>query len=97
LVPGYYSQAFIKEFTAGYGFVGMTIAPLSNGATFDVQRAIGAGNIAQYGFMTVGPNARLTDDFGSAVVTVIPEPSSVVLVLSGLAGLITVGRRNRRR
>jgi hypothetical protein len=48
--------AVIKEFASGYAFVGMTTVPLEQGKPFSVSRPIAAGNIAQYGFMTTGPN-----------------------------------------
>src|SRR4051812_5269718 len=56
LVSPYTAVAFIKEFGPGYSYIGMTTAPLSAGP-FTVTRAIGAGNICQYGFMTTGPDA----------------------------------------
>jgi len=56
LVSPYTALAFIKEFGPGYSYVGMTTAPLSTG-NFTVTRPIGAGNICQYGFMTLGPDA----------------------------------------
>lgn len=49
-------EAVIKEFASGYAFLGMTRVPLVGGSPFTVTRTIGAGNIAQYGFLTYGPN-----------------------------------------
>jgi hypothetical protein len=57
LVSPYTSLAVIKEFAPGYSFIGQTTAPLVPGTPFNVQRAIGAGNICQYGFITTGPDA----------------------------------------
>ncbi len=57
LVSPYTSLAVIKEFAPGYSFIGMTTATLTPGVPFSVNRAIGAGNITQYGFITTGPDA----------------------------------------
>jgi hypothetical protein len=54
--PGLYGMATIKEFGPGYAYIGQTDVDLPPGP-FTVSRAIGAGNICQYGFYTKGPNA----------------------------------------
>lgn len=54
--PDAYAKATIKEFAAGYAYVGQTDVDLTPGAFF-VSRDIQPGNIAQYGFYTKGPNA----------------------------------------
>ncbi len=54
--PGAYAKATIKEFAAGYAYVGQTDVDLTPGAFF-VTRDIQPENIAQYGFYTKGPNA----------------------------------------
>ena len=68
----YVSQAFIKEFGAGYSFIGMTTSNLVSGTAFTVERTIGAGNICQYGFITTGPDANpaTAAGVGEAVVAV---------------------------
>jgi hypothetical protein len=72
LVSPYTAVAFIKEFGPGYSYIGMTTEPLSGGSSFTVTRAIGAGNICQYGFMTTGPNAdpATMSSLGKAVMAV---------------------------
>lgn len=84
LVSPYSSVAVIKEFAPGYAFVGQTTAALIPGEPFTVTRTIGAGNIAQYGFVTTGPDANPTNfaDLGQVVIAVNNQDPS----LSGLAG-----------
>jgi hypothetical protein len=94
LAAPYTSVAFIKEFTAGYGFVGITTAPLVAGV-FDISRAIGAGNVAQYGFMTTGPDANPATValLGNAQITAVPEPSTLALLGLGTLGVLAWRRR----
>lgn len=54
---GWTCFAVIKEFGSGYAWIGLTSDPLVEGSPFSVVRSIGAGNIVQYGFMIIGPNA----------------------------------------
>jgi len=92
LVSPYSSVAFIKEFTSSYGWVGISTAPITTGSPFTVSRAIGAGNIAQFGFMTTGPNANpLTANELGTVVIAVPEPS-----VAGFACLAVLGLFMRR-
>jgi hypothetical protein len=72
LAAPYVSQAFIKEFTSGYGYVGMTTASLVSGSPFTVTRAISPGNVTQYGFITTGPDAdpATLATLGKAVIAV---------------------------
>jgi hypothetical protein len=93
---GYTVQAWIKEFTAGYGsFVGATTTNLNPG-DFSISRAIAAGDIAQVGFWVIGPASTPGNTLGDVQITAIPEPSTVVLVASGLAGLLAVAQKKRR-
>ena len=84
LVAPYVSQAFIKEFAPGYAYVGMTTAPLVTGSPFTVVRSINPGNIAQYGFITTGPNANpaTVASLGKAVVAVNNSDPSVATLAS---------------
>ncbi|MCS7337880.1 MAG: PEP-CTERM sorting domain-containing protein [Verrucomicrobiae bacterium] len=94
LVGPYSSIAFIKEFTPGYGWVGMTTTSLVGGAPFTVSRDISPGNIAQFGFMTTGPNANpnTADQLGTVIILA-PEPSAMVVLGLGLAGVYLWRRR----
>lgn len=97
LAPGYSAQAFIKEFGPGYSWIGWDFQPLADGSSFNVTRAIGAGNIAQYGLMLVGPNANpaTAPNLGSASVALVPEPGSAALLGFGL--LWSLGSWRRRQ
>ena len=94
LVAPYTAVAFVKEFTSGYGWVGMTTAPLSSGSGFSVSRMIAPGNITQFGFMLMGPNAdpATVEGLGKVRIEVIPEPGLPALFGLGALGL-WVGRR----
>ena len=72
LASPYNSAAFIKEFASGYAYVGMTTSNLVGGSSFTVTRSIAPGHIAQYGFITTGPNAdpATIASLGKAVIAV---------------------------
>lgn len=53
---GWTCEAVVKEFGSGYSWIGMTTETLVGGNSFAVNRPIGAGNIAQYGFKVYGPH-----------------------------------------
>jgi len=96
LVSPYTSVAFIDDFTPSFSLVNTITVPLTPGV-FNISLPIASGDIAQYGFITTGPNARtaaLPGD-GNVQVTAVPEPASIVLVLGGLLGLVAVARKHR--
>ncbi|MCS7091138.1 MAG: PEP-CTERM sorting domain-containing protein [Verrucomicrobiota bacterium] len=96
LVAPYNAVAFVKEFTPGYGWVGMNTQTLQSGTAFSVSRAIGAGNIAQFGFMVTGPNADPATVAGLGQVRIAVIPESGTLALMGL-GWVALGLRCLRR
>ena len=73
--------AFIKEFAAGYAFVGETTVALTNGQPFSIERNTASGDIIQYGFEMVGPDvsSALIANYGYAIVSSNPPPSGPVL------------------
>lgn len=89
LVAPYTTTAFIKEFTPTYSLVGQSTAALVGGSTFEVNYTAAAGNIVQYGFETVGPNANpaTVASLGSVQIAAVPEPGTFGLAVVGLAML----------
>lgn len=95
LTSPYTSVAFIKEFDGGYGLLNSTTVALVNGV-FNISLTGTTGVHIQYGFETVGPNARLDQvaGFGSVQITAVPEPATAALLLGGAICLLGV-RRNK--
>jgi hypothetical protein len=89
LVSPYTSTAFIKVFAPDYSSFTSVTAPLVAGA-FNLSFATAAGSHVQYGFETIGPNARLAEvaGLGSVQITAVPEPATAALVLGGIACLV---------
>lgn len=85
LVSPYTSVAFIKEFTPTYSLVQSQTAPLTGGSPFDLQLTSTAGNIIQYGFETMGPDANpdTVASLGSVSIAAVPEPSTLALLSLG--------------
>jgi hypothetical protein len=86
LASPYTTAAFIKEFASGYSYVGMTTSNLVTGSAFTVTRSIAPGHIAQYGFITTGPNAdpAVVASLGKAVIAVNnADPSITALADEG--------------
>jgi hypothetical protein len=61
LVNPYTSVAFIKDFMPDYSSSTSQTIPLTANTPFSVSLATAAGHHIQYGFETVGPDARLTN------------------------------------
>lgn len=95
LVNPYTSVAFIKDFVPNYSSFTQTTVSLAAGL-FDISLATTAGHHVQFGFETIGPDARQNDvaSLGAVQVEAVPEPSA--LALAGLgATALTFFRRRR--
>jgi len=90
LVSPYTCVAFIKEFDGGYGLINSTTVPLVNGV-FNITLTGTTGVHIQYGFETVGPNARNEAGQAAALGSVQVEP--VAAVTNGVNASITAGTR----
>jgi hypothetical protein len=101
LASGYNVVAFIKGLNSGNGYadeIGQTAVINSASTSFSVSADLtGKSNlILQYGFMVSGINANPAQSgLGSAVVSAVPEPSTVSLLGFGVAGLIATRLRRR--
>ncbi len=96
LVSPYTCVAFVKEFASDYSSYTSSTTPLVP-STFSVTLNTTPGGHVQYGFETIGPDANPTTaaSLGNAQVTAVPEPTSIVLVLGGLLGLVAVAKKHR--
>jgi hypothetical protein len=94
LVSPYTSIVFIKAFAPDYSSFTTTSTPLVNGV-FSITLATGPGTHVQYGFDTVGPDARLATIavLGFAQITAVPEPSTLALLGLGFLGTMILRRR----
>jgi hypothetical protein len=89
--------AFIKDFAADYSSVVTQNFPLTSPGvfSFSLNTIPMPGRHVQFGFETTGVNVWATDvaPFGSIQITAVPEPSSLLLGLTALAGAFLRGRR----
>jgi hypothetical protein len=101
LASNYILTAFIKGLNPGAGYadqINQTQVLGSGSSSFSLTADLtGKSNlILQYGFMVSGINANPTQSgLGSAVVSAVPEPSTVSLLGFGVAGLIATRLRRR--
>lgn len=96
LVSPYTSVAFIKDFNAGYALVGSMTVALTSGV-FSFSLATNPGDHIQYGFETIGPDARLATvaTLGNVEVIAVPEPTT--LALAGMGGAFALALIRRRK
>jgi hypothetical protein len=97
LVSPYTSVAFIKDFTPSFSLVSQSTISLVGGQGFNISLATHAGDVVQYGFETIGPDANpaTVAGLGSAEVTAVPEPGSLALLAGGLLALPRLFKRGR--
>ena len=94
----YSSRAFIRAFNADFSSILSNVEVLlEHGKAFQVtyQSTIVDANI-EYGFETIGPNARLGSTLGSVVIATVPEPSAWAMMAVGLLGVAVIRRRRRQ-
>jgi hypothetical protein len=96
---GWTAVAFIKDFAPDYSSFNSATAPLVPG-NFSISLATvnDPARHVQYGFEVIGPDVWVTDvgPYGNTQVTaLIPEPSTIGLVLTGLMGLAAMARKRR--
>lgn len=98
LAPDYLSRAFIRAFSADFGtMLASTEVLLEGGQAFQVVYQSQAADVhIEYGFETIGPDARLGSALGSVVIATVPEPSAMAMLAAGLLGLLGVVAIRRR-
>jgi hypothetical protein len=101
LAAGYTAYAFISDFGPGYAFNGQSLQALTPGVG-SVNFALtgnNPGEIVQYGFLLVGPNANPATVAGLGSVTITPEavPEPSTIALAGMGGLAALSFIRRRR
>jgi len=93
----YSALAFIKDFGPGYSFNGQVTTPLTVGTDSITYPLTGGnpGEIVQFGFTLNGPDANpaTVASLGDVVITAVPEPSTIGLVVCGLLGALVIRRR----
>ena len=98
LAGGYTSRAFIRAFDVNFTQVlaGAEV-DLLDGQPFQVtfQSTPDHAHI-EYGFDTIGPNARVGSSLGSVVIATVPEPSAWAMMVAGLLGVAALRRRGQR-
>lgn len=98
LDSAYSSRAFIRAFNADFSIVLDSKEDLlEDGKAFEVlYQSMPADVHIEYGFDTIGPNARLGNSLGSVVIAAVPEPSAWAMMAAGLLGVAALRRRGQR-
>jgi hypothetical protein len=101
LAAGYSADAFIKDFGPGYSYNGEQTINLTPGVDSVTYPLTGnnPGEIVQYGFELIGPDANPGTVAGLGSVVVVPEavPEPSALALAGLGGAAVMGFIRRRK
>lgn len=96
---GWTSVAFIKDFAPDFSSFNQQTVALTPGV-FSISLATvnDPARHVQYGFETIGPDVWITDNanFGNVQITAVPEPTTAVLLIGGIASLALL-RRNKSR
>jgi hypothetical protein len=100
LAAGYTADAFIKDFGPGYSYNGEQTVNLTPGVDSVTYALTGnnPGEIVQYGFELIGPNANpaTVAALGNVEIVPVPEPTTLALAgLGGFAALSLIRRRNK--
>ena len=100
LAAGYTADAFIKDFGPGYSYNGEQTVNLTPGVDSVTYALTGnnPGEIVQYGFELIGPNANpaTVTALGNVEIVPVPEPTTLALAgLGGFAALSLIRRRNK--
>jgi PEP-CTERM motif len=99
LVSGYSADAFIKDFGPGYSYNGEQTVNLTPGTDHVTYTLTGnnPGEIVQFGFEVIGPDANPATVASLGSVEIVPVPEPATLSLAGLGLLGFLGIRMRRR
>lgn len=97
LASGYSADAFIKDFGPGYSYNGeqtVNLTPGTDSVTYSMT-GNNPGEIVQFGFELIGPDANpaTVESLGSVEIAPVPEPSSVALAGLGVLGLLLRRRK----
>lgn len=100
LASGYSADAFVKDFGPGYSYNGEQTVNLTPGTDSVTYALTGSnpGEIVQFGFELIGPDANpaTVGSLGSVEIAPVPEPSSFALAALGALGMFGMLRRRRK-